>query len=243
MGDMNDNLGLENGQVRNFLQSVRMKMTFSIRHGSNEKLPPTHNRGSTCLDLLGCSNNVPEMAIVQAGFAPFYFNFFTDHRGVFVDLDIDMIFNCARPDTTKQIFKRFTTRHVPKCSRYLKKMEDLMEHSKMFKKVDDLENEYKDLRKGEKTKQREEIIEKTKGLFKQVTEFMRCAERNAGPMPYRDGFPDSPKLRKAAFQVIRLKKYLRMISLGTMLAEEKEKIVKDLKMHNCRYVISKNQQI
>ena len=121
MGDMNDNLGLENGQVRNFLQSVGMKMTFSIRHGSNEKLPPTHNRGSTCLDLLGCSNNVPEMAIVQTGFAPFYFNFFTDHRGVFVDLDIDMIFNCARPDTTKQIFKRFTTRHVPKCSRYLKK--------------------------------------------------------------------------------------------------------------------------
>ena len=231
MGDMNDNLGLENGQVRNFLKSVGMKMTYEIRHGANEQLPPTHDRGSKCIDLIGCSEHIQENAIVKAGYAPFYFNFFTDHRGVFVDVDIEMIFNCARPDTTKQIFKRFTTRHVPKCTRYLQKLEDLLEHSKMFKKVDALESEYKLYKEDDKVETREKLIEKTKGLFTQVTEFMKCAEKSAGPMPYRDGFPDSPKLRQSAFKVIRIKKYLRMISLGKLQAEDKEKelVLKELK--------------
>ena len=49
---------------------------------------------------------------------------------------------------------------------------------------------------------------------------MLCAERYAGPMPYKDGFPDSPKLRETAFTVIRLKKYLRLISLGTIKSEK-----------------------
>ena len=51
---------------------------------------------------------------------------------------------------------------------------------------------------------------------------MICAEKKAGPKPYKDGFPDSPTLRKAAFRVIRIKKYLRLVSLGTMEVEDDE---------------------
>ena len=231
MGDMNDNLGMENGQVRTFLKSVGMEMTFNKRHGDTAKLPPTHDRGKNCLDLIGISDHIPDTAIVKAGYAPFYFNFFTDHRGVFVDIDVEEIFNCERPDTTKQIYKRFTTIQVPKCSRYLRKLEELMEHSKMFKKVDELEIKYTEYIKDNKKQDRNSLIEITKGLFQQVTEFMKCAEKSAGPVPYRDGFPDSPLLRQAAFKVIRMKKYLRMVSLGTILTEEKEKekVVNDLK--------------
>ena len=232
MGDMNDNLGLENGQVRSFLQSVGMEITFKKRHGDNEDLPPTHDRGRTCIDLIGCSDNIPDTSLIRAGYAPFYFNFFTDHRGVFVDIDIETIFNCAQPDSTRQIYKRFTTRHVPKCTRYLKKLEELMEHDKIFKKVDMLERKFLEYIKDNKKHVKEELIEKTKGLFKQVTEFMQCAEKKAGPIPYRDGFPDSPTLRKAAFRVIRIKKYLRMVSLGNIVEDnegERERIILELK--------------
>ena len=101
----------------------------------------------------------------------------------------------------------------------------------MFRKVDKLEIDYHKHLKNKDESMRNDLIVRTQGLFQQVTEFMRCAEKNSGPMPYRDGFPDSPLLRKAAFRVIRIKKYLRLISLGTLEAEqnEKDKAIFDLK--------------
>ena len=231
MGDMNDNLGLNDSQVNKFLQSLGMTIAHKVRHGDNEPLPATHDRGTTCLDLIGCSDHVNESAIVRAGFAPFYFNFFTDHRGVFIDLDIKSIFHCPRPDTTKAIYKRFTTLHVPKCSKYLHKLEELMEGSRIGQQVDELERQYNDHADGKKGDCKEAIIKKTKELFKKVTEFMICAERSAGPKPYKDGFPDSPQLRRIAFRVIRIKKYLRLVSLGNIIAEKEEtdKVAGELK--------------
>ena len=231
MGDMNDNLAMEQGQVRNFLASLEMTMTHITRHGEEVVLPATHDRGSNCIDLIGCSDHINETAIIRAGYAPFYFNFFTDHRGTFVDLDIETLFNCNRPDTTRPIYKRFTTFHVPKCARYLKKLEELMEGSKIFKKVDKLEQQFIQNAKGKPGPSKDDIINETKVLFKKVTEFMICAEKRAGPIPYKDGFPDSPSLRKAAFRVIRIKKYLRLVSLGTINADESEikEVSNDLK--------------
>ena len=222
LGDMNDNMGLENSQMRKFLESVEMTMAYTRRHGEDSKLPPTHDRGNTCIDIIGCSEHVKDTAIVRAGYAPFYFNFFTDHRGMYIDLDIESVFYCTRPDTNKPIYKRFTTMHVPKCSRYLHKLEELMEESKIFKQVDKLEKELLEVKKSTNTMRRDKLIRRTKVLFKKVTEFMICAERNAGPKPYKDGFPDSPTLRKVAFKVIRIKKYLRLVSTGTIEAEKDE---------------------
>ena len=231
MGDMNDNLGLEDGQVSKFLHSLDMEITYKIRHGNDAILPPTHDRGSTCIDMIGCSDHIMETAIVRAGYAPFYFNFFTDHRGVYMDLDIESIFNSTRPDTTRPIYKRFTTLHVPKCNKYLQKLEELMEKSKVFQQVDELEEQYKEYSKEKENREKERLIKMTKELFEKVTQFMKRAEKWAGPLPYRDGFPDSPQLRKVAFKVIRLKKYLRLISLGTLMATETERTnaAKDLK--------------
>ena len=231
MGDMNDNLGLEDGQVGQFLSSLEMAITYKKRHGKEATLPPTHDRGSKCIDMIGCSANVSDQAIVRAGYAPFYFNFFTDHRGVYVDLDIESIFNSTRPDTTRPIYKRFTTLHVPKCAKYLQKLDELMENSKIFQQVDDLEEEYEEYSKERSEEERERLIKMMKTLCEKVTQFMKRAEKRSGPLPYRDGFPDSPQLRKVAFKVIRLKKYLRLISLGTIQAieEERGKAAKDLK--------------
>ena len=222
LGDMNDNLGLKDGQINTFLRSLKMTNAYQRRHGDQAHLPPTHDRGNTCLDMIGCSDHLADTAIVRAGYAPFYFNFFTDHRGVYVDLDIEKVFHSPRPDTTRAIYKRFTTIHVPRCSKYLQKLEELMEISRIGKKVDELEKKYFGYETGPGTSSREEIIQQTKDLFKKVTEFMRCAEKWAGPKPYKDGFPNSPQLRRAAFKVIRQKKYLRLVSLGTIIAENEE---------------------
>ena len=142
VGDINDDLGMETGQVRNFLQSVVMRMTYTMWHQETEELPPTHGRGTKYLEMIRYSDHVPDTAVIRAGYTSFYFNFFTDHRGVYIDLDIISIFNISRHDTTTQIHKRFTTRHVQKCSKCLHKLEELFEASKLFKKVDKLEERY-----------------------------------------------------------------------------------------------------
>ena len=231
MGDMNEDLGLKSGQIRNFLSSVGMKITYEVKHGEEDQLPATHDRGKACLDMIGCSNNIDDSEIVRAGYAPFYFNFFTDHRGVFIDIDIESIFKCARPDTTRQIFKRFTTNQVPKCSRYLKKLEEAMEKVKIFDQVTTLEEHYHEYIKDNESHNRDKLITTTKNLFGKVTELMKYAEKKAGPVPYKDGFPDSPELRQAAFRVIRMKKYLRMVSLGIIenVDEKRNEVVEDLK--------------
>ena len=95
MGDMNEDMGLEEGQVHQFLKSLGMYIPYTTRHGDNLDLPATHDRGKKCLDIIGCSEQVKDSAIVRAGYAPFYYNFFTDHRGIFVDIDIESIFNNA----------------------------------------------------------------------------------------------------------------------------------------------------
>ena len=49
MGDMNDDLGIEEGQIRTFLKSLGMTMPYTTRHGETQKLPPTHDRGKNVL--------------------------------------------------------------------------------------------------------------------------------------------------------------------------------------------------
>ena len=62
---MNNNLGLQGGQVQMFLKSVRMRITFERRHEIDGILPSTHDRGSNCLDMIGCSDHIPETAIIN----------------------------------------------------------------------------------------------------------------------------------------------------------------------------------
>ena len=160
------------------------------------------------------STAIDATAIHMMGFAPFYTNFSTDHRGIFMDVNIRKLFNYTRPDTTRPIYKRFTTIHVTKCDRYLKKLEELMESARIFHSIDELkvamQSETKD------KEETNEMIKRCKALFIKVTEFMLSSEKKSGAIPYHDGYPSSPKLKEAAFTVIRIKKYLRMISLGIM---------------------------
>ena len=232
MGDMNDDMGKEKGEIRKFLEECNMEMTHLTRHGENSKLPATHDRGSTCIDMIAHTKNIPSKAIKRTGFAPFYTNFYTDHRGLYVDLDTEMIFAKTNPDTTKSTYKRFTTTNVKKCSKYLKKLEELFEEARIFKTVDKLEMElikHRDRQKG--VRKIEEIVLDCQTVSNKVKQLMICSERTSGPTPYKDGFPASPQIREKAFQMIRLKKYLRLSSLGLINTtdEEKEIIHKDIK--------------
>ena len=76
-----------------------------------------------------------------------------------------------------------------------------------------------------------EIVNECQTLSKKITELMKCSEKYSGSVPYKDGFPASPELREKAFQMIRIKKYVRLVAVGEIKVsnEEKEKIKIDLK--------------
>ena len=100
-----------------------------------------------------------------------------------------------------------------------------------FDRVDKLEEQYHEYIKDNKTHDKNDLIQTTKKLFGKVTKLMKCAERKAGPIPYKDGFLDSPQLRQAACKVIQMKKYLRLVSLGIIENEEEDRqeVIDDLK--------------
>ena len=231
MGDVNDDLSNKEGEMRMFLEDLDMELSYLTRHGEESKLPATHDRGQNCIDMIAHSRTIPREAIKRAGFAPFYTNFFTDHRGIYIDIDTEIIFTRTRPNTTKSTYKRFTTTNTRKCEKYLQKLEELFEEARIFKKVIKLEIELKGIKERKKGRELKEIVKDCQNLSEKVTELMKCSEKNSGQIPYKDGFPSSPKIREMAFQVIRIKKYLRMISIGKIEenSDEKEKAKEDLR--------------
>ena len=154
MGDVNDDMSKEKGEIRQFLKDCDMEMSHLTRHGEHSTLPAIHDRGRNCIDMIAHTTNIPKEAIRRTGFAPFYTNFYTDHQGMYVDIDTESIFAKTNPDTTKSTYKRFTRTNVKKCGKYLKKVEDLLENSCIFTKVDKLECEpiqHRSGKRGEKT--------------------------------------------------------------------------------------------
>ena len=90
-----------------------------IKVHKQTELPSTHDRGTKCIDLIGISEEIDRKDIVSAGYLPFYYYFATDHRGGYIDLNIESIFGSIKPDTTRNKYKRFTTRNLSKCNKYL----------------------------------------------------------------------------------------------------------------------------
>ena len=82
-------------------------------------------------------------------------------------VDIDIIFNSTRPNTTKHIYKRFVTSHVPKCSRYLKKVEELFEASCIFHEVENLEQIFIDYKNGNIVNEKGKVLDVSGGKDKE----------------------------------------------------------------------------
>jgi hypothetical protein len=81
MGDLNDDLNVQGGQINTVLQDCGLANVSHLVHGRDVQLPSTYHRGHKCLDLIAITNNdnVPATCIKHAGYLPFYHYFCTDH--------------------------------------------------------------------------------------------------------------------------------------------------------------------
>ena len=130
LGDMNEDIG-GNRNIKDFLDKINMYNVMQVKHKGD--LPKTHERGQDCLDMVAASNSIQKKRINRAVYQPFYHGIYSDHRGMFVDLDIKEIFNHVKGDTNKEIYRRFTTTQTPKWEKYVKKLEYYLEEANIGK--------------------------------------------------------------------------------------------------------------
>lgn len=224
--DMNENI--QNSKtVKNFLMAAGLKIAHTTIH--DETLPNTHDRGQHCIDIMAVSTKLPNEAIVRAGILPFYSGLPSDHRAMYLDIDINYIFTNLHTDTTRYIYKRFSTKHSLKTDRYLYQLECDIEDAKIPRKIDKLEEKiclYVNKKKGKK----DEMIEQTKKLFNKVTELMKSSDKKVGRLHYNKGYPHSPQLKTIANKLIKQKSKLRQESIKINKDENViKKLVQEIK--------------
>ena len=205
LGDTNEDV-YKSKRIQQFLKEC--KMYNAIQRIHEKEGPPTYDRGSKCLDLVAISNTIAPESVVKCGYLPFYKGIFSDHRGLYIDIKAEDIFQRAAPDTNREIYKRFTTSQVVKCNKYISHLEKHITEAKLDTKTSELQLEmenYIDTGKGDV----DELVRQSKVLFEKTTQVMKASERAVGRKAYKNGYSSSNTLREAAESLIQVKKELR----------------------------------
>ena len=224
LGDMNSNLDTCT-RIDSFLLENEMYDAIKRKHPGVG--PATYDRGSNCLDLIAISNSLDPSIIKRCGYLPFYHGIFSDHRGMYVDLDIKAVFNKTKPDTTREIYKRFTTSQVDKCKKYINNLKILLQEAAIERKVDELKTKM-EAHDQDGTGDIQIMISDCKKLFNKTTQLMKASEKKVGKKPYKHGYPSSSVLRKAAKKVIKIRKKLRYERTATVKNIKKMKEYENL---------------
>jgi hypothetical protein len=85
-GDLNERLGDTQNGIANLVTKCGLVDPHASAHGIAGE-PSTHSRGSKCLDYVLVSSAVLPF-IRKCGIDPFHQILFTDHRGLFLDIDL-----------------------------------------------------------------------------------------------------------------------------------------------------------
>ena len=106
-GDFNEEITSHESGMNTLATSCGLVDVFSIRLGSATQ-PPTYQRGTKRLDYLLMSPSLLPM-ILAAGYDPFGYRLPSDHRGMYVDLSTDAIFEQELPEMSAASKREFRT--------------------------------------------------------------------------------------------------------------------------------------
>ena len=87
MMDANEDTTVHNGQLAKYLEACDMVDLHTNKHRNLHNPPNTYVRGSKCIDMFTGTLGVAE-EVVRAGIEAFYQTFHSDHRGLFLDLNM-----------------------------------------------------------------------------------------------------------------------------------------------------------
>ena len=208
LGDMNSDVQ-DDPRIIKFLEDCGLQNVLSTRHGSTAKFPTSYDRGRRCVDIVAASKTLPPSEILRCGMLPFYSNFATDHRGFYCDVSTKWLFSKITADVTKSTMRRFTTSRVPRCERYLNKLEELLDNSDMNTSVQHLRIDMLNYLHDPTGRDIDPMITRCKNLFNTMTGYMKCADRKCGAIHYQNGYAMSDKIKKSAERIFQVKNNLR----------------------------------
>jgi hypothetical protein len=130
--DMNEPINTRKSKV-----SLLLENTTLVSLLETDNAPATYNRGKNCIDFILGTPNIKQKIIAQ-GYLPFYSGGWeSDHRGIFVDIDINNLFNQIDTDNS-YIGRNLDSSNWLQATKFMNKLnlEKLKHISKEMKKIE-----------------------------------------------------------------------------------------------------------
>ena len=136
MGDLNEQLGDSTSGMNAVVAKFGLIDSTSYHHGIEGEVA-TYSRSSNRLDYILCTHAIAP-SIWRCGVLPFNFVISSDHRSVFIDVDIDEFLG-GDPSALMSLALRGIRSQSPKaCVKYVTEMEQYLLEHKVYKRVDKL---------------------------------------------------------------------------------------------------------
>jgi hypothetical protein len=144
MGDFNEVLGNDPAGMSKICRELDLSDIMKMRHGTSDE-PATYARGTKRLDYVLMSERCA-ISVRQCGYEPFNHRLFSDHRGMFVDLDMALLFGNLDNVLASMTYRDFKAGDPQAVSEYLQGIENyLLEHNfyaRMQRLSDSPENDH-----------------------------------------------------------------------------------------------------
>ncbi len=133
MGDLNEHLGDTTSGMNAVVAKFGLVDSTSYHHGLEGEVA-TYNRSKNRLDYILCTNDLAP-SIWRCGVLPFNFVISSDHRGAFIDVNIDEFLG-GDPSTLMSAALRGIRSQSPKaCVKYVLEMEEYMTAHNVYARV------------------------------------------------------------------------------------------------------------
>ena len=116
MGDFNEEIGADSEGIVRFMEEGGLADLMTATH--QKDLPATFERGKACIDYVLATPKILQ-AIVNAGYTPQSGGLYSDHRGLFMDIDINNILGGALPQIPTPTRRTFEASSPALVTKYL----------------------------------------------------------------------------------------------------------------------------
>ena len=112
---MDTNSDLHDGALTNIIHKHKLCDALGSLHGHDQ--PPTYARGKRTIDYIFCSEQIID-SIVKGGILSYNEIIPSDHRALFIDININQALKGTINGINRQTTTFFTTKHKKKCKKY-----------------------------------------------------------------------------------------------------------------------------